>query len=747
MLKDVLVLVVFLLNTGLISAQQPDSPPRIVNLGTDTVYYCYGPVVIAPGISIENITIQNASNGIKISVANYKKGEDTLYYSGNQFSYHWDNELGNLSLTGIGSDTEYENAVKQVYYKNLAETPSPEPRSFSISLVDADYLPYTGHFYKYIKQRRIYWSEARKAAESMNYYGMKGYLATIMFAVENDFIWTKIDGIGWIGATDEGQEGNWRWVTGPPSDQVQFWQGDYSGTKVNGRFSFWNEGEPNNLQKSWGAYENYAHINSNPNSIKKSWNDLSDEGDKDSPNGYYFPEGFVVEFGGMPGDPDVRLSASAVVGWSQKPELHLVDFDTLVCGQLKQQLNLQFKEEVTTLTRPLAPNCNVSDEKTLLPTVTVDHFGAYRLVVETTVHQQCTYNDTLDLQFQHQPVADFFIDEETCKGYNLDIKFTGNTDGPADFYWYSGDTVFALGTDLAEVEIPLGFGQQNRSVGLKVNEKGCIDEKIEPVSVIPNMDFWVDGDNQGCTPLNVKFGVTDFEEIEKYSWDFGDGQYSYEREPSHIFVNPVADVLSMDVRLSVRSAEGCENKGVLPDAVSVFPVPKTAFNALPETAFITHPVIHFENRSEAATNLLWDFDDGSAPSDEQNPEHLFAEMGFYDVTLYTSNDFGCTDSTSRQVLVTFDKIFPPNAFSPNAVTEEDRKFRLYSEGMADEGYQLIIFNRWGEVIFESNSQENGWDGKMKNGNFAPSGVYTWVLRYSDFSGKKHRQNGSVTLVF
>jgi gliding motility-associated-like protein len=67
--------------------------------------------------------------------------------------------------------------------------------------------------------------------------------------------------------------------------------------------------------------------------------------------------------------------------------------------------------------------------------------------------------------------------------------------------------------------------------------------------------------------------------------------------------------------------------------------------------------------------------------------------------------------------------------------------------MADEGYQLIIFNRWGEVIFESNSQENGWDGKMKNGNFAPSGVYTWVLRYSDFSGKKHRQNGSVTLVF
>ena len=64
------------------------------------------------------------------------------------------------------------------------------------------------------------------------------------------------------------------------------------------------------------------------------------------------------------------------------------------------------------------------------------------------------------------------------------------------------------------------------------------------------------------------------------------------------------------------------------------------------------------------------------------------------------------------------------AFSPNASLEEDREFRIYGEGVVDEGYLLLVYNRWGGVVFESSSQEIGWDGKMKNSDLAPSGVYT-----------------------
>jgi PKD repeat protein len=127
-----------------------------------------------------------------------------------------------------------------------------------------------------------------------------------------------------------------------------------------------------------------------------------------------------------------------------------------------------------------------------------------------------------------------------------------------------------------------GFGQRNRRVGLKIDENGCYAEKFESVTVTPNIDFWVEGVREGCTPLDVKFGNTDFEEIVHYSWDFGDGAYSNEREPSHSFQNLSNDLLTFDVALTVTSSEGCENKDVLHDAVSVFSLPKPAFKAFPK---------------------------------------------------------------------------------------------------------------------------------------------------------------------
>lgn len=100
----------------------------------------------------------------------------------------------------------------------------------------------------------------------------------------------------------------------------------------------------------------------------------------------------------------------------------------------------------------------------------------------------------------------------------------------------------------------------------------------------------------------------------------------------------------------------------------------------------------------------------------------------------------------QQVAVTFDKLHPPTAFSPNSTNIENREFRIHSHEIADNGYKLLIFNRWGEIIFESTSPEKGWDGKMKNGNPAPTGVYLWILQYFDNVGRMHKQQGNITLL-
>jgi hypothetical protein len=133
-------------------------------------------------------------------------------------------------LTGLGTDEELQDAVRHVFYENTSSSPSELTRSLSISLIDADYLPYTGHFYRYIPLIDVTWKVARDSAANMEYFKLRGYLATITSSIENDFIWSKIDGVGWIGASDEDIEGTWKWVTGPENGEI-FWRGNQTGLR------------------------------------------------------------------------------------------------------------------------------------------------------------------------------------------------------------------------------------------------------------------------------------------------------------------------------------------------------------------------------------------------------------------------------------------------------------------------------------------------------------------------------------
>ncbi len=737
--KPALAVMFFLLLTAnLAFSDEPDKSYRIDNSKGVTIFYCDAPVAVAPEIIIENIDITNVSDGIRISIANYEKGEDRLFYAGNKFVSKWDSDYGNLELTGAGTSEEYQAEVRQVFYENTAENPKQTPRSFSITLSDADFLPHTGHFYRFVSSPGIYWKQAKAEAESMSYYGLQGYLATITSAVENDFIWTKVSGVGWIGASDEEEEGVWKWVTGPEAG-TQFWQGDGSGKSVNGEYSSWNDGEPNNV----GAEgEHYAHINFSAGK-PRSWNDLPNSGG----SGDYYPRGFIVEFGGMDGDPEIYLWASASLEWSNKPDLELVDFTPLMCGVNSQELKMKFEEDVVSEVVALHPACSVENKFSTQPKLILPPggFGDYRFEILTTNIHQCTYSDIVTVKYQHQPTADFQLDDAACHGYNLQLTFEGETDGDARFDWYSNDTLYFSGMNAKSLEIPLGYGITNRSVGLRIDENGCVDNVRKSVAVQPVLDFWAEN-TEGCTALKVQFDFEATEPVDQFLWDFGDGNISGEKKPLHSFENQTGFIQKFDVSLKIISTEGCENSGTIKNMITAYPAPRVSFSPEPPTALITDPVIHFENLSSGATRYEWDFGDGSS-SMQESPTHRYESMGRYEVSLLSANSFGCLDSASAMVSVAFDRIFPPTAFSPNAVNPEDREFRIYSEGVVNEGYKLLIFNRWGEVIFESRSMEKGWDGTMKSGGNAPAGVYPWVIEYYDSLGEKHHQQGTITMVF
>ncbi len=299
----------------------PIAPPVITATGNQT--YCPGTSqTIVETISITNDPAEPSTDAIYIQISSgYLFGQDLLKLA-NPASHptiitSWDATAGKLKLyspTGVKIlYTDFVMAIQDVEFSNSSLSPSGN-RSFSITIGQANFLPSTGHYYQFVPNVGITWTNAKTAAEALNYYGLKGYLATILSAEEAQIAGEQASGAGWIGGTDQEIEGTWKWVTGPEGlansgTGIVFWNGLVNGSTPN--YAKWNTNEPNQFL---GREEDYAHITAPGVGITGSWNDLTITGD---PNGNYQPKGFIVEYGGMPGDPTLKISASTTMTMAQ----------------------------------------------------------------------------------------------------------------------------------------------------------------------------------------------------------------------------------------------------------------------------------------------------------------------------------------------------------------------------------------------------------------------------------------------
>ncbi len=289
-------------------------PPQIISEGNELYCPLSEQTIVTNFDIIDPDDISVDAFYIQISEG-YIFGEDSLTLTGNHPDViaSWDAVEGKLELLGPpGQSLLYTNIISAVYdVMFFSNNEDLIDKTFSFTIGDANYLESTGHYYEFIPLIDVRWTEAKVLAEGLTYYGLQGYLATLTSEAENQIAAVQTNNFGWIGASDLANEGDWRWVTGPEGLENggagrSFWLGNgasLGGAAVNGEYSNWNgTNEPNNA-----GPEHYAHVTSPNVGGIGTWNDLPDPA---AGGGDYQSKGYFVEYGGMPGDPDLELSSS-----------------------------------------------------------------------------------------------------------------------------------------------------------------------------------------------------------------------------------------------------------------------------------------------------------------------------------------------------------------------------------------------------------------------------------------------------
>ena len=227
-----------------------------------------------------------------------------------------------------------------------------------------------------------------------------------------------------------------------------------------------------------------------------------------------------------------------------------------------------------------------------------------------------------------------------------------------------------------------------------------------------------------------------------YTWDFGDGTISHDMVGVHVFNTPG----QYAINLSIVNQYGCQSASSASGIVTINPQATASFTSDKLEVTTIDPEFHFTNTSQNASEYEWHFGDDEM-SYVTNPTHSYDTYGEFTVTLNANNQYNCPDQAHLVVTVkpSFE-LFVPNAFTPDG-DEFNNTFTAKGYGILETDFTMEIYNRWGELIFESHNMEIGWDGSYGSGTEqVQDGTYTWVIRFRDLTNTKHEKNGHLSLL-
>jgi len=322
----------------------------------------------------------------------------------------------------------------------------------------------------------------------------------------------------------------------------------------------------------------------------------------------------------------------------------------------------------------------------------------------------------------------------------------GGNGGPYSYSWTDGGTVIGT-TDQISVS-PLT--QTQYCVTISDNCETTPVTECVTVNMFPQpVPLFTSDIVDGCYPIDVTFtNNTNPSSIGTVDWDFGNGETSTQTTGVQ---STYGQPICYDVTLTVTSPQGCTQSETTASMICPFDYPVANFGLSPNPTNFFETYIYFTNASSSdVVNWQWDFGSVTDPvtSTDENPTATFPgnEPGEYPITLIVTNADGCTDTTSNTLIVnSIFTLYLPNAFTPDG-DGINETFFVQGDAISNDDFSLMIFDRWGKIVFQTTDISISWDGYINNRK-APIGSYAWKVRAKDlYTNELHEYYGHVSII-
>jgi gliding motility-associated-like protein len=332
------------------------------------------------------------------------------------------------------------------------------------------------------------------------------------------------------------------------------------------------------------------------------------------------------------------------------------------------------------------------------------------------------------------PVINAGNDATNCAGQTVTLSGSGAGVG-GTYTWNNGIVNNVAFTPAATATYTVTGTDANGCVGT--------DDVTITVEQLPIVSF-TPGLTAGCAPQTITLTNTTPNVLDCV-WTISDGTIISGCGTVSVVLE---DPGCYDVTLTTSSANGCTNSLTQTNVICLTPAPIASFTPSDYTLTSINTEVTMLNSSQYATSYAWDFGDGNN-STLTHPTHVYPDntSGNYTIMLVAYNNSGCTDTAYATITIEEEIIY----YVPNAFTPDDDEFNqtfkpVFTSGFDPYEYTLLIFDRWGEIVFESHNADFGWDGTY-GGKICQDGVYTWVIEFSRKNNDEHKRiNGHVNLL-